>query len=181
MKGVETRTIDLFGPQFLIETGGPVGVAGQSVYVMSAINESGIRYVQGLYQSGLSKINAEGPLQIEAGQKAQSSEGESMISICHHGNYSVMANKGWVRIKGLNIVLEATDQLHLLGNDIRIGYPQLDKTKRIRLSATEIDAGAPRAGNIADLLKTSNMFLVMAGSFAPLGAIASAAKKVFGL
>ena len=57
MKGVETRTIDLFGPQFLIETGGPVGVAGQSVYVMSAINESGIRYVQGLYQSGLSKIN----------------------------------------------------------------------------------------------------------------------------
>ena len=136
-KTYEARTVDLFGPQLLIESGGAVGVAGQCVWKLSSINESGIRYVQGLFQSGLSKIYAEGPLQVEGGKKAQSSEGVSIINIAHNGDYSVVASEGWARIKAQNIVLEADDQLHLLGNDIQIGYKHLDRTQKITLSATE--------------------------------------------
>ena len=177
-KTYEARTVDLFGPQLLIESGGAVGVAGQCVWKLSSINESGIRYVQGLYQSGLSKIYAEGPLQVEGGKKAQSSEGVSIMNIAHNGDYNISASNGWARIKAQNIVLEADDQLHLLGNDIKIGYEILDKTQKITLSATEIDAGAPRGGNIADLLKTSNVFKAMAGSYVPGGRLISAGANI---
>ena len=68
----ENRTIDLFGPQFLIETGSrAVGVGGANVFNISSINDDGVRYTQSLTQSGLSKINAEGTLQIEGGLKNQ--------------------------------------------------------------------------------------------------------------
>ena len=99
------------------------------------------------------------------------------------------ANKGWIRIKGRNIVLDATNQMHLLANDIRIGRPQVDGTERILLNATEIDAGSPRKGNIADLLKTSSIYRVGLSlvGMTPLGLKAQAiskgisfAKKFFG-
>ena len=176
----ENRTVDLFGPQLLIESGGAVGVAGQCVWKLSSINESGIRYVQGLYQSGLSKIYAEGPLQVEGGKKAQSSEGVSIMNIAHNGDYNISAENGWVRIKAQNIVLEADDQLHLLGNDIKIGYEIKDKTQRIKISATEIDVEKPRAGNIADKLKSSNPIRAMASSYVPTASLMAMADSISG-
>ena len=178
-KTYEARTVDLFGPQLLIESGGAVGVAGQCVWKLSSINESGIRYVQGLYQSGLSKIYAEGPLQVEGGKKAQSSEGVSIMNIAHNGDYNISAENGWVRIKAQNIVLEADDQLHLLGNDIKIGYEIKDKTQRIKISATEIDVEKPRSGNLAEKLKSSNLWRSMGSSYAPTSAIMAKAESFF--
>ena len=188
--GQENRTIDLFGPQFLIETGSrAVGVGGPNVFNISSINDDGIRYTQSFTQTGLSKINSEGVFQIECGGKAQSTESVSFIAVAHNGDACLNANKGWIRIKGRNIVLDATNQMHLLANDIRIGRPQVDGTERILLNATEIDAGSPRKGNIADLLKTSSIYRVGLSlvGMTPLGLKAQAiskgisfAKKFFG-
>ncbi len=116
--------------------------------------------------------------QVEGGHKAQTSEGVSIVNIAHNGDYSITASKGMARIRAQNITLEADDELHLLGNQIQIGYKILDKTQKITLSATEIDAGAPRAGNIADLLKTSNVFKAMAGSYVPGGSLISAGANI---
>ncbi len=172
--GQENRTIDLFGPQFLIETGSrAVGVGGPNVFNISSINDDGIRYTQSFTQTG----------------KAQSTEAVSFIAVAHNGDACLNANKGWIRIKGRNIVLDATNQMHLLANDIRIGRPQVDGTERILLNATEIDAGSPRKGNIADLLKTSSIYRVGLSlvGMTPLGLKAQAiskgisfAKKFFG-
>ena len=157
----ENRTIDLFGPQFLIETGSrAVGVGGANVFNISSINDDGVRYTQSLTQSGLSKINAEGTLQIEGGLKNQSSEGIGIIAVAHNGDMALNANKGWVRIKGRNIVLDATNKVVIKGQDIQIGSPTMHSTERIALTATEIDAGSPLRGNIADLLKTSSIYQV---------------------
>ena len=157
----ENRTIDLFGPQFLIETGSrAVGVGGQNVFNISSINDDGVRYTQSLTQTGLSKINAEGILQIESGIKQHSTEGVAFFACAHNGDMALSANKGWVRIKGRNIVLDATNKIVLKGQDIQIGNPVMHATERIALTATEIDAGEPLRGNIADLLKTSSIYKV---------------------
>ena len=157
----ENRTIDLFGPQFLIETGSrAVGVGGQNVFNISSINDDGVRYTQSLTQTGLSKINAEGILQIESGIKNQSSEGVAFFACAHNGDMALSANKGWVRIKGRNIVLDATNKIVIKGQDIQIGNEDKHATERIILSATEIDAGEPLRGNIADLLRTSSIYQV---------------------
>ena len=73
---------------------------------------------------------------------------------------ALSANKGWVRIKGRNIVLDATNKVVIKGQDIQIGNPVMHATERIALTATEIDAGEPLRGNIADLLKTSSIYQV---------------------
>ena len=157
----ENRTIDLFGPQFLIETGSrAVGVGGQNVFNISSINDDGVRYTQSLTQTGLSKINAEGILQIESGIKQHSTEGVAFFACAHNGDMALSANKGWVRIKGRNIVLDATNKVVIKGQDIQIGNPVMHATERISLTATEIDAGEPLRGNIADLLKTSSIYKV---------------------
>lgn len=154
----ENRTIDLFGPQFLIETGSrAVGVGGQNVFNISSINDDGVRYTQSLTQTGLSKINAEGILQIESGIKQHSTEGVAFFACAHNGDMALSANKGWVRIKGRNIVLDATNKVVIKGQDIQIGNPVMHATERIALTATEIDAGDPLRGNIADLLNSSSI------------------------
>ena len=175
----ESRSLDVFGPNLLLESGGAVGVSGAIAYQLCSVNENGFRYSQGLYGSGLARIHNEGTLQIEAGIKNSGEESSTLLLAAHKGHVDVVANEGWVKIKGQNIVLEAAEELVLQANNIRIGY-QDRRTEEIKFNARYIDMGTPTGGNMADLLKTSSMFKIFTGLPGVDGIIAAAAGKVSG-
>ena len=119
-KGNEARVLDVFGPNFLIETNGPVGVGGGIAYQIYSVNHKDYVWQQALHQSGLATMEADGSLQIQTGYKNK--EGDvSYVAMAHNGDMAITAENGWVRIYGRNIVLQAADELHLQGNTVKIG------------------------------------------------------------
>ena len=119
-KGNEARVLDVFGPNFLIETNGPVGVGGGIAYQIYSVNDKDYVWQQALHQSGLATMEADGSLEIQTG--AKNKEGDvSYVAMAHNGDMAMTAENGWVRIYGRNIVLQAADELHLQGNTVKVG------------------------------------------------------------
>ena len=119
-KGNEARVLDVFGPNFLIETNGPVGVGGGIAYQIYSVNDKDYVWQQALHQSGLATMEADGSLEIQTGYKNK--EGDvSYVAMAHNGDMAITAENGWVRIYGRNIVLQAADELHLQGNTVKVG------------------------------------------------------------
>lgn len=119
-KGNDARVLDVFGPNFLIETNGPVGVGGGVAYQIYSVNDKDYKWQQALHQSGLATMEADGSLEIQTGSKNK--EGDvSYVAMAHNGDMAMTAENGWVRIYGRNIVLQAADELHLQGNTVKIG------------------------------------------------------------
>ena len=116
----ESRVLDVFGPNFLIETNGPVGVGGGIAYQIYSVTDKDYKWQQALHQSGLATMEADGSLEIQTG--AKNKEGDvSYVAMAHNGDMAMTAENGWVRIYGRNIVLQAADELHLQGNTVKIG------------------------------------------------------------
>ena len=119
-KGNDARVLDVFGPNLLIETNGPVGVGGGVAYQIYSVNDKDYKWQQALHQSGLATMEADGSLEIQTGSKNK--EGDvSYVAMAHNGDMAITAENGWVRIYGRNIVLQAADELHLQGNTVKIG------------------------------------------------------------
>ena len=119
-KGNEARVLDVFGPNLLIETNGPVGVGGGVAYQIYSVNDKDYKWQQALHQSGLATMEADGSLEIQTGRKNK--EGDvSYVAMAHNGDMAMTAENGWVRIYGRNIVLQAADELHLQGTTVKIG------------------------------------------------------------
>ena len=119
-KGNEARVLDVFGPNLLIETNGPVGVGGGVAYQIYSVNDKDYKWQQALHQSGLATMEADGSLEIQTG--AKNKEGDvSYVAMAHNGDMAMTAENGWVRIYGRNIVLQAADELHLQGNTVKVG------------------------------------------------------------
>ena len=119
-KGNEARVLDVFGPNLLIETNGPVGVGGGVAYQIYSVNDKEYKWQQALHQSGLATMEADGSLEIQTGSKNK--EGDvSYVAMAHNGDMAMTAENGWVRIYGRNIVLQAADELHLQGNTVKLG------------------------------------------------------------
>jgi len=119
-KGNDARVLDVFGPNLLIETNGPVGVGGGVAYQIYSVNDKEYKWQQALHQSGLATMEADGSLEIQTGSKNK--EGDvSYVAMAHNGDMAMTAENGWVRIYGRNIVLQAADELHLQGNTVKIG------------------------------------------------------------
>ena len=120
VKGNDARVLDVFGPNFLIETNGPVGVGGGVAYQIYSVNDKEYKWQQALHQSGLATMEADGSLEIQTGSKNK--EGDvSYVAMAHNGDMAITAENGWVRIYGRNIVLQAADELHLQGNTVKVG------------------------------------------------------------
>ena len=120
VKGNDARVLDVFGPNFLIETNGPVGVGGGVAYQIYSVNDKDYKWQQALHQSGLATMEADGSLEIQTGRKNK--EGDvSYVAMAHNGDMAMTAENGWVRIYGRNIVLQAADELHLQGNTVKVG------------------------------------------------------------
>ena len=119
-KGNDARVLDVFGPNLLIETNGPVGVGGGVAYQIYSVNDKDYKWQQALHQSGLATMEADGSLEIQTGRKNK--EGDvSYVAMAHNGDMAMTAENGWVRIYGRNIVLQAADELHLQGNTVKLG------------------------------------------------------------
>ena len=119
-KGNDARVLDVFGPNLLIETNGPVGVGGGVAYQIYSVNDKDYKWQQALHQSGLATMEADGSLEIQTGRKNK--EGDvSYVAMAHNGDMAITAENGWVRIYGRNIVLQAADELHLQGNTVKLG------------------------------------------------------------
>ena len=120
VKGNDARVLDVFGPNLLIETNGPVGVGGGVAYQIYSVNDKDYKWQQALHQSGLATMEADGSLEIQTGRKNK--EGDvSYVAMAHNGDMAMTAENGWVRIYGRNIVLQAADELHLQGNTVKVG------------------------------------------------------------
>ena len=125
-KGNDARVLDVFGPNLLIETNGPVGLGGGAAYQIYSVNDKDYKWQQALHQSGLATMEADGSLEIQTGSKNK--EGDvSYVAMAHNGDMAITAENGWVRIYGRNIVLQAANELHLQGDTIKIGN-NADKT-----------------------------------------------------
>ena len=121
----ESRVLDIFGPNLIIESNGPVGVGGALAYQLFSITDKGIKYQQALHASGLATIEADQTLEIQTGKKNKSGR-VSYVAMAHNGDMAMTAANGFVRIKGQNIVLDADNEIFLQGKKVTIG--NADKT-----------------------------------------------------
>ena len=178
----ESRVLDVFGPNFLIETNGAVGVAGQLKYQLYSVTDDGVVYQQALYGgNGLASIRAEKSLEVQTGIKNKGSD-ISFTLMTHHGDVAVNADNGMVRIKGRNICIDATNQLTLQANKIQLGHVQPGKTQDFQVTSTRVDLGKPKRGNMCKVLKTCATTLSFAKSLTPFsgGGIAGIAAGALG-
>ena len=162
----ESRVLDVFGPNFFIETNGAVGVGGQLRYQLYSVTGNGDVYQQALYENGTSTIRADKTLEIQSGIKNKAND-VSFTLMTHHGDVAVNADNGMVRIKGRNICIDATNQLTLQANKIQLGYVQPGKTQDFQVTSTRVDLGRPKRGNMCKVLKTCATTLSFAKSLTP--------------
>ena len=165
-QNTESRVVDVFGPNFFIETNGAVGVAGQLRYQLYSVTGNGDVYQQALYESGTSTIRADKTLEIQSGIKNKAND-VSFTLMTHHGDVAVNADNGMVRIKGRNICIDATNQLTLQANKIQLGHVQPGKTQDFQVTSTRVDLGRPKRGNMCKVLKTCATTLSFAKSLTP--------------
>ena len=161
----ETRTTDIFGPKLVIETGNPqMGSAGRTACTMQSTTDEGIRFVQSHSESGMSKIMSEGLLQVETGASSLVNDDQTTFNfIAHKGDFAVNADKGFVKIYGKQITLEASLEVVIQAPRIRIGYEQEHKTKDIKILGQSVDVKSQK-GNLADILQTSSFLKTFIGS-----------------
>lgn len=159
------RQLDALGPKLIFETGSDeVGVPGRTSYIMQSINDSGFKYNQSHHENGISRFYSDGKIQVESmAHPSVSPEDTGMAIIIHKGNLGVDANSGDVAISGKNVTIHADETLVLKGNRIQIGESK-KATRSIDMMAYKIHMHSPRDGNMADVLRTKNIFMAYAGS-----------------
>ena len=116
----ESRVLDVFGPNLVIESNGPVGLGGGISYQLYSVTDKGMKYQQALHASGLSTIDADGTLEIQTGRK-NNKDAISYMAMAHNGDMCMTAENGWIRIFGKNIVLEAANEILLQGKTVTLG------------------------------------------------------------
>ena len=153
----EARVLDSFGPNLVIETNGPVGVGGGFAYQLNSINKKGATWQQALHESGLATMESSNGLEIQTGKKNKKGD-LSFLAMAHHGDVSLNSNSGWVRIKGKNIVLDATNELLLQGKHIILG-----NANKTQLLARKIEINGTKEVKITGATKitkeSGNIFL----------------------
>ena len=116
----ESRVLDVFGPNLVIETNGPVGLGGPIAYQLYAVNDKGAKWQQALHASGLSSMEASHTLEIQTGKESKKGS-ISYMAMAHKGDMCMTAANGWIRIYGKNIALEASNELLLQGKKVILG------------------------------------------------------------
>ena len=157
----EVRVLDSFGPNLVIETNGPVGVGGVLAYQLYATTDKGAKWQQALHGNGLSTMESTHGLEIQTGKKNKKGD-ISFIAMAHHGDVCLNSNSGWIRIKGKNVVIDATNQLLLQGKHVTIG--NADKTTSdVQLLSRKIEINGSKEVKITGTQRisrdTKNIFL----------------------
>ena len=116
----EARVLDVFGPNLVIETNGPVGLGGPIAYQLYAVNDKGAKWQQALHGSGLASMEADHTLEIQTGKKNKK-QSISYMAMAHNGDMCMTSENGWVRIQASNIVLNADNEILLQGKRVTLG------------------------------------------------------------
>ena len=64
----ESRVLDVFGPNLVIESNGPVGLGGPIAYQLYATTDKGAKWQKALHGCGLSSMVASLTLDIQTGK-----------------------------------------------------------------------------------------------------------------
>ncbi len=116
----DSRVLDVFGPNLVIESNGPVGLGGPIAYQLYSVTDKGAKWQQALHGSGLSSMEASHTLEIQTGKKNKK-QSISYMAMAHNGDMCMTAENGWVRIQASNIVLNADNEILLQGKRVTLG------------------------------------------------------------
>ena len=116
----DSRVLDVFGPNLVIESNGPVGLGGPIAYQLYSVTDKGAKWQQALHGSGLSSMEASHTLEIQTGKKNKK-QSISDMAMAHNGDMCMTADNGWVRIQASNIVLNADNEILLQGKRVTLG------------------------------------------------------------
>ena len=92
----ESRVLDVFGPNLVIESNGPVGLGGPIAYQLYATTDKGAKWQQALHGSGLSSMEASHTLEIQTGRENKKGS-ISYMAMAHKGDMCMTAANGWIR------------------------------------------------------------------------------------
>ena len=125
---------------------------------MSAQTSDKVKYNQSLHEgSGLSRINADKVLQIEAGNKCQTNEKAIPIT-AHNGDVFISAVNGRILFDAKEIILSADSNIKMVGSKIQIGYNQGGSTDQVDINGAKIHINPGSKCTLKDKVLYSNAF-----------------------
>ena len=152
----DSQEQSIFGSHCIIESNNPnFDFSGKKVFGINVANHDDIRFtVTHNDGSELTKVEAEGTLQIDTGAKGNK-EGTSLQLTSHHGDIAINSEDGSILIKsdGKSIVLDAESIIFKGRKLIQVG----DGGEEIQILAKKIEAFG-NSGNIPTVL--SHHFLL---------------------
>jgi hypothetical protein len=158
----ESRDIWSLGPKFRIDVSNPQqGSNGAETYAIYAVNDNKDVNLCGLTEGGTYRIFNDRSIEIVAGQKNKEKQIDITIS-GQNGDVCITAMRnGAVRIKGKNIVVEATEDLDMkAGRNINLNAG----SGRVLLNCNKADIEGLTGTLIEKLTGTFGM-KVFEGSF----------------
>ena len=162
----EARQLELFGEKLFIEVNshahdGP----GKAAYLLSAQTSDKVKYNQSLHEgSGLSRINADKVLQIEAGNKCQTNEKAIPIT-AHNGDVFISSVNGRILFDAKEIILSADSNIKMVGSKIQIGYNQGGSTDQVDINGAKIHINPGSKCTLKDKVLYSNALKSFARAF----------------
>ena len=158
----EARDIWSLGPKFRVDVNNPQkGCNGSEVYAIYGVNDNKDVNLSGLTEGGTYRIFNDRTIEIVAGQKNKEKQVDIVIT-GQNGDVCITAMRnGAIRIKGKNVVVEATEDLDMkAGRNINLNAG----SGRILLNCNKADIEGLTGTLIEKLTGTFGM-KVFQGSF----------------
>ena len=162
----EARQLEIFGSKLFFETDAvaPDG-PGKVAYLMSSQTSDKVKYNQSLHEgSGMSRINADKVLQVEAGTKCEGNE-KSLPITAHNGDVFIAALNGRIILDAREIILNGETNVKMVGSKIQIGYNQGGATDQVDINAAKIHINPGSKCTLKNKILYSNSFAAFASAF----------------
>ena len=162
----EARQLEIFGGKLFFETDAvaPDG-PGKVAYLMSSQTSDKVKYNQSLHEgSGMSRINADKVLQVEAGTKCEGNE-KSLPITAHNGDIFLSALNGRILLDAREIIMSADTVVKMTGSKIQIGYNQGGATDQVDINAAKIHINPGSKCTLKSKILYSNSFAAFASAF----------------
>jgi len=150
------------GPHFRIDADNPqFGERGKLSYLLYSYNDDEDKHAEFLSADGTWSVFNDRSIEIVAGAKNEEEQGQDITIVAKNGELLIQADgNGAVRIKGPNIVIEATEDLDLKAGR-NLNLTSQDKIVQI---SNQNDISAT-AGNLAKGLGIDLVSQAFTGSF----------------
>ena len=162
----EARQLEIFGSKLIFETNAvaPDG-PGKVAYLMSSQTSDKVKYNQSLHEgSGMSRINADKVLQVEAGVKCEGNE-KSLPITAHNGDIFLSALNGRILLDAREIVMSADTVVKMTGSKIQIGYSQGGATDQVDINGARIHINPGSKCTLKNKILYNNSFAAFASAF----------------